>query len=90
MISAVTRKPSQGPDQFRSQFYTTWIDLKTAFKNFALATDNVKKAARCLGVEDIAALIFNLFKTAAATLFATAIPIRIFGGYVSHHLFLPF
>ncbi len=80
MISAVTWKPSQGLDQFRSQFYTTWIDLKTSLEDLALATDNVKKAARCLGVEDIAAFIFDFFKTAAAALLTAAVPIRIFGG----------
>ena len=58
MITAVTGEPSEGRDQFRRQLYTAGIDLETALKNFAAATDNVKKAAGGLGVEDIAAFIF--------------------------------
>ena len=87
MIPTVTGEPSQGLNQFRSQFYTTGINLKTTLKNLALATDHVKKAAGGLGVEDIAALIFYLFKTAAPTLLAAAVPIRIFCSAVSRHLF---
>jgi hypothetical protein len=87
MVSAVTGEPSQGPDQFRSQFYTAGIDLKTALKNLALAADNVKKAAGGLGVEDIAAFIFYFFKTAATTLFAAAVPLVVIGSEVNHLLF---
>lgn len=90
MISAVAGEPSQSLDQFRSQFHTTGIDLKTALINFALTTDHVKKAASRLGVKDIAALIFNFFKTTAPALFAAAVPIGIYGGQISRHFFYLF
>jgi hypothetical protein len=80
MISAVTRKPAQGLDQFQSQFYTTGINLETALEDFTLTTDNIKKAAGGLSVEYIAPLILYFFKTTATTLFAATVPIGIFNG----------
>lgn len=79
-------EPSKVLNQFRSQFYTAWTDFKTSLINPALATDYVEKSAGGLGVEDIAALIFDFFKTAATTLQAAAVPIRIFGRKIIHRL----
>ena len=86
MITAVTGKPPQGLDQFRSQFYTAGIDLEPALEDFAPATDNIKKTTCRLGIEDGTAIVFNFFKTTAPALQATAIPVRIFDDTVGHHL----
>jgi hypothetical protein len=43
-----------------------------------VATYNVKISAGGLGVEDVATLVFNFFKTAESAPFAAAIPILIF------------
>lgn len=88
MISAVAGEPAEGLHQFRSQFYAAGVDLETALKNLALATDNIEKAAGGLSVENSAAFIFDFFKTAAPALLAAAVPFRIFCGVVSHRLFL--
>lgn len=87
MVSAVTRKPSQGLNQFRSQLHTAWIYFKTPLKNFALAADYVQKATGGPGVEYITTLILDFFKTAFPALFAAAVPISIFGRQISRHLF---
>jgi hypothetical protein len=78
MVPAVTREPPQGLDQFRGQLYTAWIDLEAALEDLAATADNIEKATGGPGVENITSLILDFFKTAFPTLFAAAVPIRIF------------
>lgn len=78
MVPAVTREPSQGLHQFRSQLYAARIDLEAALENFAPATDNIEKAAGGPCVEYVAALILDFFETAFPALFAAAVPITLF------------
>jgi len=78
MIAAVTRQPSQGLDQFRSQLYTARVDLEAALENLAPATDHIEKTAGGTSIEYVAALILDFFETAFPALFAAAVPISLF------------
>jgi len=57
------------------QLYAVWVDLEAPFEDFAVTGDNIQIATCALGVNNLSATIFQLFKTAAATLFAKRIPL---------------
>jgi hypothetical protein len=62
------------------------VDLETPLENLAAAGDHIQITARGLGVNDLAATILQLFKTAAATLFTKGIPLFSFSinGSIGH------
>lgn len=50
MITAVTGKPAQSPNQLRCKLDTTGVDLETPLENFTLTADHVEKATGGLSV----------------------------------------
>ena len=88
MIPAIAWEPVQTLHQLRCQLNTARIDLEAPLEDLAAATVNIKETAGRLHIEDIAPLIFYLFKTAAPALFAVTVPISRFRRTVIHILFL--
>lgn len=85
-IAAAGRKPSQSADQFRGQLYADRVNGESALVYRTLPADNIKIAAGGLRIEDVAALVFQLFKTAQTAPFATAVPKRVINGTFCHRL----
>ena len=63
-------QPFEGCDELRGQLDAFRIDAEAALVDLAFAGDNIEIAAGCLGIEDSAVVILNLFKTAETALLA--------------------
>lgn len=63
-------QPLESRDKLRGQLDAFGIDAEATIVDLAFSCDNIEIATWCLGVEDGAVLVFNLFKTAETALVA--------------------
>lgn len=74
-IGTVAREPAQALHQFRRQLHAVGIDLESPFKYLACATVHIQITTGRLGIQNVAALIFELFKTTAPAPLTNAVPL---------------
>ena len=87
-IAALRMQPLEPCDQFRGQLDAFRVDTEAATVDFAFAGDHIEIAAGCLGVEDSAVVILNLFKTAETALLAFGFPRFGCGSFITFLGFL--
>ena len=63
-------QPFEGCDELGGQLDALRVYTEAAPVDLAFSGDNIEIAAGCLGIEDSAVVIFNLFKAAETALLA--------------------